>query len=61
MVGDVVMKLDSLVLMVIRGFQNSRAHVTALNCQRYTHHRGTKSALTRRDMWERLMMIMFLK
>lgn len=64
MVGDVVMKLGSLVLMVIRGFQNSRAHVTARNCQRYNHHiggKGTKSALTRRDMWEWLMMIMFLK
>lgn len=64
MVGEAVMELGSLVLMVITGFQNRRAHVTALNCQRYNYHIGgksTKSAWIHRDMWEWLMMIMFLE
>lgn len=66
LVGHAVMEPDSLVSMVIAGFQNSTNYVTALNCQkhgRYHNHiggKGTKISMTHRDMWEWLMMITFL-
>lgn len=53
--------------MVVTGFHNSRACMTALSSQRhdrYNYHtggKGTKIVLTHRDMWEWLMMIMSLE
>ena len=45
--GNAAMELCSLLSRVITGFQNSRAHVTALNCQRHGEcncHTGGKGA-----------------